>query len=222
MSRKPGPKPKRDDHEILPEFREVVAKKKRNLTSEEWEEISSLYGTGDYTTKDLAEQFDVTPDSITRKMGTLGVKKGSLKEQAAAAVNHAVDEEAALRTKEIMKQAFDTKKDHYKYAEALSKLVFVTVANAIRAGEDVSIHKDKIITFKHALAACEIGRLTRWQVLGLDQDLDVADEIPVLIVEEMTDEEALQQKSQIDKELGIDLEQVEAIAASIMDEQDEA
>jgi hypothetical protein len=173
-----------------------MSEKRIPITPREWAEIEELWAMGDVTLDDLANRYRSTPTYLSRQLSERGIKKGSKAAALKAQIQERVHEQQMQGSVEILRRIDETKEEHYKYAQTLSKLIFKLVAKQIQEKRPVSGIKDDIKTLRDALQALQIARNERWVTLGLDKDANTGQETTTLIVQEMTaeDEQAVRDK----------------------------
>lgn len=207
---------KKVEHEVIEETTPKDSRAgKPFITAAQWAEIEELYASGEWTSEQLGSKYDIGPAYLRTKMKEVGVTKGMAREKIRSEVREAIEGESKARAKLVMERAAETKDEHYRYAKTLSQVLYMTLAQTIKAKGSIAKHKDEVAVLKSALQALEVGRNTRYEVLGLNEDVHADTEIPTLVVEEMSDADALRQKREMDRELGVDLEEVSALAEKI-------
>jgi hypothetical protein len=179
------------------------------LSPHDWAEIEELWESGAVTLQQLSERFLVSVSHLSRGLTRRGAAKGAKSKPLVDAAKERIHETLVDATSEKMKRVAETKNDHYKYAQTLSKLVFQLIAQKVQSRESISGAREDIKTIKDALTALSIGRDERFRVLGLDKDVDTGDEVPALIVTEMTQDQIEAVKNRHDAELGTDLSEEE-------------
>lgn len=187
----------------------------KKLSVKEWTEIEELWASGEVTLAELAEKFGMNASYLSQALAKRGIEKGSkadlYKEKYVEAIEEELVSDAAMNIRRIK----ETKDEHYQYSRTIAKLIYARVAQAVRDAVPVSTAKDDILTLKNAMSALQLARVDRWAITGLDKEPDAGDEIPVLPIEEFTDEEIKQLQQQQDAELGLGQESVEQISKEL-------
>jgi ATP-dependent Lon protease len=183
-----------------------LPEKRRQLSKADWAEITTLYESGVVTSvEELAEQFDVNAQHLWREIKRRGIVKGSkskeLEEKAAKKVQETLVDVHAQKIKRVA----ETKDDHYKYANTLAKLMFSLIAKQVQGRLPINAVRDDIRTIKDAISGLAIARDERFRILGLDKDTDLGDEVPALIVTEMTEADLKAVRDRQKEELGLDI-----------------
>ena len=166
-----------------------VSKNGKRLTPTEWGQIEEMWASGDFTLVDLATTFGANASYLSQALAKRGIKKGSKSEIYAEAAKDETAKEMISDAAANIKRIKDSKDEHYKYATAIAKLIFARIAKAVNDEQPISDAKDDITTLKIAMAGIQLARADRWAITGLDREPDAGDEIPVLPIEEFTNEE---------------------------------
>lgn len=160
--------------------------KRSRLTPAEWATIEEMWASGAVTLESISEQFLVNPTFLSRELSKRGIKKGVKSKELAAAATEKVRETLVDVHAQKIKRVAETKDEHYQFAQTLAKLTFQIIANKVKNKQAISGARDDIRAIKDAMMAIAIARDERFRVLGLDKDENTGDEIPALIVTEMT------------------------------------
>ena len=171
--------------------------KKSRLTPAEWATIEEMWASGAITLEQISEQFLVHPTFVSRELSKRGIKKGVKSKELAAAATEKVKETLIDIHAQKIRRVAETKDEHYQFAQTLAKLTFQIIANKVKNKQSISGARDDIRAIKDAMMTIAIARDERFRVLGLDKDENTGDEIPALIVTEMTAEqiEAIRNRS---------------------------
>ena len=162
-------------------------------TSAEWAEICALWELGDTTLVELGEKFNMNPEYLCRKLKAAGVNKGAkagqviskVKDQLVEAASDAAAEEAL----KIAAKKKATKEDCYGWIESLQKLTMQKVVSSIKKQEPLSMIKGDIQTLEKAMTIIAVGRKERFDLLGLNGDEVDPNDLPELIIRELTADE---------------------------------
>ena len=164
-------------------------KPRKNLKPSEWAEIEATWALGEHTLAELADKYDIHPAYLSRTMSKRGIKKGQDRKKVDEAVKDTILESIKDDAEITAKRIKETKEEHYRYAQVLSKVLFSKVAQAIKDKKAVGDLKEDVITLKNAITALKQAREDRYTILGLDRDPDMDEETPRLIIDRMTPEE---------------------------------
>lgn len=177
-------------------------KKAKRLTPAEWERLKTLWEYGDHTLVQLSEMFGIRADTIQRRLKEEGVQKGAKAHLAAEKAAAEVEDDLAAQAAETMRRIHQTKDDHYKWSEAIGKMVMQELLNARNERKDVGMKNANLTALGKAAKTLEIIRKERYAILGLDREDGDPDEMDELLVSELLPEqiEALQNEMR-----GIDL-----------------
>ena len=190
-------------------------KKGKQLSAKEWAQIEELWASGEVTLEQLAEEFGMNASYLSTALAKRGVEKGSKAELYREQIQDKVQEEMLSEAAKNLERIHESKDEHYRYARTLARLVFTRIAKAVQEKTPIADAKDDIITLKNAMGALESARASRWAITGLDKEPDAGDEIPVLPIEEFTEEELKEIQRKQDEEFGLDdsqksIDQIEA------------
>lgn len=156
--------------------------KPRRLTPAEWEQIKKLWEFGTVTLGDLEARFGIRKDTIQKRLKEEGIVKGSRAHEIGEAAEAEIVDTAVQTTRRIQ----ETKEAHYRYAEALSKIVMQEVVNTRKAGRPLVSIDGNLAALNKAARTLEVLRRERYKLLGLDQEDASPDEMPEMLVSEMT------------------------------------
>lgn len=182
MSKKPEPK--------------ALPQKYERLTPKQWAELEALYASGEFTLTQLARKSGKTFKTIKNHMTAHGIKHGSAvehKKAIAQAVTNASIEDATVLASRIR----ETKEEHYKMASGIAKLTWAEILKTKQDGNPFSMAQGNLKSLDTAMSILKKAREERYAVLGLDGDFVDENEVPELVISELTAEQvvALQQKS---------------------------
>lgn len=204
---------------------EPESKEKRaRLTPADWATIEEMWASGAVSLDQLAEQFLVNANYLSRELSKRGVKKGVKSKELAAAATEKVRETLVDVHAAKIKRVAETKDEHYQFAQTLAKLTFQIIVNKVRNKQSIHGARDDIRTIKDAMMAIAIARDERFRVLGLDRDENTGDEIPALIVTEMTapEIEAIRNRHNVGGPESVSEEELEDFVNQIQKEQGNA
>ena|GEM_PF-3289345 len=166
---------------------------RRNWTPSEWLKARTMYETGDYTVKEIADKFGRNKTSLSQRFKRFGVKKGTNFTEASTKVERDLRREQREKADETVKRAKETKEEHYKWARSLSQMAVSILAKAQSESRPIGMVKPDILAVKAAMEALQKGQDMRNIALGLDKgDILDTDEIPEFGIVEMTEDERLE------------------------------
>jgi len=179
-------------------------KKGKQLSAKEWAQLEELWASGEVTLEQLSNEFGMNPSYLSQALSKRGIEKGSKADLYKERIQDEIQEEMLSDAAMNIRRINESKEEHYKYARTIGKLIYAKIAQAIQNKTPVAEVKDEILTLKNAMQALEQARASRWAITGLDREPDAGEEIPVLPIEEFTDEELDKIKNVQDEELNID------------------
>jgi hypothetical protein len=187
----------------------------KKLSPKEWAQIEELWASGEVTLQQLSEDFGMNASYLSQALSKRGIEKGSKADLYKDKYQEQIQEEMVSDAAMNIRRIKESKDEHYKYARTIGKLIFTKIAQAVQQGRPISDIKDDILTLKNAMGALEAARSSRWAITGLDREPDAGDEIPVLPIEEFTEEEINEIKRRQDEELGMGGKSVEQLEREI-------
>ena len=188
------------------------SKVRRNITPQEWAKVEALYETGEYTQQELADKFEMNRITLNQHMKKHNVVKGSKAEAHKKAVKDKIQREVFQDVSSLAEQIRKVKSEHDKYIGILEKLTMQELQEAKVAKLPLSSIEGNLKSIKHAMQILEIGRKERWSMHGMDGDTNPLeiDELPTLIVTELTPEEEQELRDGEKKDIfaGLDIPEV--------------
>lgn len=152
------------------------------LTDAEWERVKALWESGTVKLRELAEEFGVRIDSLQKRLKAEGVVKGARAYEQGEAVREKVKSDAERQVERIG----HTKEQHYQYTEALAKLTMQTVLDARSGHKSFGSVDADLAALGKAMKVIALARQERYALLGLDKEDANPDELPELLVSELT------------------------------------
>lgn len=163
---------------------------KKTLTAAEWLEAEQLWATGETTAEGLAARFGIPEGTFRVRFSRKKLKHGSMKEEASKAMLTATAQEAASDAALLAARIRETKEEHYKMSQGIQKLAWKEVITATKNATPMHMIQGNLKALKLAADILKVTREERFAVLGLDRpDAQNGDEVPELIVRELTAEQ---------------------------------
>lgn len=160
------------------------------LSSEQWAEARAAWVTGGVTAEELARRYGCSLRAIQLHMLQHKAEKGSALAKHAAAVEARVLAEALPSNDDLATRIRETREATYANATAIQQLVM----NNVQLAQDPTTALGAVAALRALdLAAAALGRTqrVRWLALGLDKALPASDELPELLIREMSAEEVI-------------------------------
>ena len=184
--------------------------KSKRLPARTWAVIDALWEAGDATYNDLVAKFGVSRQGLRTHFKSKGIVQRSKKEEIAKVVSEdltkAVSEEATILAARIK----ETKEEHYKMASGLAKLTWAEILKAKQDGIPVGTAINNLKALDTAMTVLKKAREERYAVLGLDKDAVDENEVPELVISELTADqiETLRKRSFSEiEEIEVDLDE---------------
>jgi len=175
----------------------------KRLTPSEWAQIEEMWASGEVTLAELADIYGANASYLSTALAKRGIEKGSKADLYVEKAKEGMEEDLISDAAANVRRIKESKDEHYKYAQTIAKLIFARIAQCVRDKAPISDAKEDILTLKNAMSGLQLARADRWSITGLDREPDAGDEIPVLPIEEFTDEEIKRIQELGDPELQI-------------------
>lgn len=163
--------------------------KQKRLSPAQWEQVKLYWEMGTHTLAQLSTEFGIRADTIQRRLKADGVEKGAKAHEVASATKDAAQDELAKQAAENLQRIHSTKDDHYKWAEAIAKLVMAEIIDAKTSKSAISLKDANITALGKAAKTLEVLRKERYAILNLDKDDGDPDEMPELIISELSEDQ---------------------------------
>ena len=171
-----------------------------------WAEIRALWETGEPTLAELSERYGVSTRTLQVHFEKHGTVKGSKAREIAAAVKEEVFGEMLDDPDLKLKRAKQTREAAYQNAVVVENLVMAQLQEAQKDPATAYKAAAAIKTLSLAAATLERTHTLKWSALGLDRDSALSDELPVLILQDLTKKEIEQMRaSQTEDDVALDL-----------------
>jgi DNA-binding MarR family transcriptional regulator len=172
--------------------------KGKRLTEAEWQQIVAIWETGGVRARDIADQFHITAESISRGLKKRGAVYGRHATSAARRLIEAATDEFEVAAR----RARETKEDHYKISAYFAKLAAKKIQDAESGKTSYAQADEEIKALLGAMKVNSAARSERWAILGLDrEDVFDPDTLPELSIREMTGQEVENVKDAQEKAL---------------------
>src|ERR1035437_6253051 len=159
------------------------------LVPSAWAEICAFWEIGDVTLPDLAERYSVNTRTLQAHFAKHKVEKGS----KAAALATSVKEEvysSGLGDKDLtIQRARETREKAYKNACAVEEQIMGTVDAMGKASSKTLGLTSKVKALALAAAGLERIHGLKSRALGLDKDLPIGNEMPVVVMRDLNEDE---------------------------------
>ncbi len=168
------------------------------MTLTEWEEAEALYKTGAATAKDIAERFDQPIRTIYSHFAKKDIDYGSdvPREEIAEAVKEEVIDTVTLKARRVT----EVKERHFKFAKNIDILTMKSITDAVKDKKSLETIAGDLKSLELASKIFKNTRDGLWKILDLDKDDGDEDELPELVIRDLTGQEiaAIRDKQQTD------------------------
>jgi len=161
-------------------------RKYNRLTPSNWAEICALWEIGDVTLPDLADRYSVNTRTLQAHFAKHKVEKGSKAAAVAISVKKKIFA-SGLGDKDLtIQRARETREAAYKNASAVEGLIMGTIEAMQNDPAKTLGLTSKLKALSLAAAGLERIHGLKFRALGLDKDLPIHDEFPVLTFRDLT------------------------------------
>jgi hypothetical protein len=164
-------------------------RKYQRLAPSTWAKICGEWEIGDATLPELADRFGVNTRTLQAHFAKHAVAKGAKAAELASAVKEGLFKLELGDKDDLTQRAKETRESAYRNAVTVEALIMAQLELA---------QKDPSQAFKAAgavkllsLAAAGLERLhnLKWTALGMNKDSVISDDLPKLIIQDLTEQE---------------------------------
>ncbi|MFT4064284.1 hypothetical protein [Paraburkholderia sp.] len=198
----------------------ATPEKHSRLTSRQWAEAEALWESGDVTYAQLTARFGKHKSTFVDHFRRKGVRRGSKKEEHAAAVKEEVKKASIDEATVLAARIKETKEEHYKMASGLAKLTWNEILKAKADGLPFGSVLNNLKSLDSAMTVLKKAREERWAVLGLDKDTGLdEDGLPELVISELTADQIEALRNRDEEDMGES--EIDTVNAELDDLDDE-
>lgn len=173
----------------------------KRLTATEWARAEAMWASGDYTLEKLSETFEITKQALVAHFKKHKVKKGSAQNKMREALERQLAAKQAKSAVEEAQFIENTRVEHAKYVENVSKRAMYLIGKAAQDG----VRFEQILNDLKALEVTSRilsnNYSTLEKIIGLDKKNDLEEDMPILQVIEITaDQIAKMREAQRDED----------------------
>lgn len=178
-----------------------VAGRRKSLTIPDKAAAVALWREGSMTLEDLSKKFKRRPETLSRMFKRMGVEKGSAVAEAVKKIVVAADERIMTDTQETLKKIMAVKSSYGAMSTGVAQLAWATLRRTHEAKLDIGTLKDVMAVLKMAGEIIGNSRKEMFAVLNVDKhdEIENYDELPELVVRELTGAEVVQLQLQPDE-----------------------
>ncbi len=183
--------------------------KKKPLTPLEWTELETMWGSGEYTLSDLADKSGLRPETLSRRFKAKGIAKGSL--GMSETVAKAIEDTAIDKNKERLDK-IEKRRDFYdSTASFFAQVTRKTITDQLKAESSLEMIEGDLKALQRASNALAKCFDVSSRALGMDREEIDNDELPQLLIGELTQEQVKQIRHAQSGEAIEDEEETEAL-----------
>lgn len=192
---------------------------RKQPTPKQWAEAEALYALGELTLEQLGSKLGIHPVSVANHMSQKGIKSGEKAEEYREKVIREVTDAAVSDATIHAERIRETKEEHYNMAKGVAKLTWHEILQARQEKAPFATIKENIKALESAMTVLTKARQERWAVLGLDKpDATDENELPTLVIEELTPEQIENLRNREFQELGTEIDEQDLMLSEEDDE----
>ncbi|MGU3362771.1 hypothetical protein ACLBWX_20805 [Methylobacterium sp. M6A4_1b] len=180
----------------------VPSEKRRyvKLTEAEWAEAEAAWASGAVSLPELSHQFGTTERGLQARFARRGIEKGEAAKALAAQVVARVAEEHASQVSTLAERATTIREATYAHAVKVEGMIVARLDAAAADPAQTFAAAAAIKMLTNAASALERLHSLKRSALGISDDDVNDDEIPVLVIRDMTNTEIEDMRNKQDEE----------------------
>lgn len=168
--------------------------KKKILSPMEWVELETMWGSGEYTLSDLADKSGLRAETLSRRFKAKGIAKGSL--GMSEVVRSAIADVAIDKNKARLDKIDNRRNFYDTTATFLAQITRKLVADCTRDKKDLAYIEGDLKSLQRASNTLLKCYDVSSRALGMDREEIDNDELPQLLIGELTLEQVKAIRSQ--------------------------
>lgn len=157
------------------------------LSEDQWAEAEAAWTSGSASLPELAHRFGATERALQAHFAKLGLEKGSAAKTLAAKVAVRVKEQQESDVGTLTERALTIRETTYSYATKIERMIVERLDAAAADPDQVYAAAASVKMLTNAAAALERIHTLKRSALGItDEDINT-DEVPVLVIKNLSD-----------------------------------
>ncbi|MCP1557273.1 UNVERIFIED_ORG: hypothetical protein J2W75_003911 [Methylorubrum zatmanii] len=157
------------------------------LSEDQWAEAEAAWTSGSASLPELAHRFGATERALQAHFAKLGLEKGSAAKTLAAKVAVRVKEQQESDVGTLTERALTIRETTYSYATKIERMIVERLDAAAADPDQVYAAAASVKMLTNAAAALERIHTLKRSALGItDEDMNT-DEVPVLVIKNLSD-----------------------------------
>lgn len=171
----------------------VVSKR---LTPREYARAKSMWQSGEYSLAEIADAVGVSATALSRRFKRDSIEKGATANKVSAAVQKAIERTSAAQAEEMAVVAHDLKMQALKAIKLFNQKAYADVAKSIQDKTPLAERLSDLKALNEATKIVAQNYATGAKILGLDQELNEAEDLPELQIHLMTENDVADLREQ--------------------------
>ncbi|MGW5959350.1 hypothetical protein [Methylorubrum thiocyanatum] len=191
------------------------------LNEAEWAEAEAAWTSGSASLPELAHRFGATERALQAHFAKRGLEKGQAAKALAATVVARVKKEQEAQADTTTERALTIREATYSYATKIERMIVERLDAAAADPDQVYAAAASVKMLTNAAAALERLHTLKRNALGItDEDMN-ADEVPVLVIKNLSDIEVASIRQRQSDEDEFDNESIEGVDGAAEAPEDE-
>ena len=157
------------------------------LTEAEWAEAEAAWTSGSASLPDLAHRFGATERALQAHFAKRGLEKGQAAKALAATVVARVKKEQEAQADTTTERALTIRETTYSYATKIERMIVERLDAAAADPDQVYAAAAFVKMLTNSAAALERLHTLKRNALGITDDDMNADEVPALVIRNLSD-----------------------------------
>jgi hypothetical protein len=174
------------------------------LADNEWAEAEALWSSGSASLPELSHQFGVTERGLQAHFAKLGLVKGESAKALAAQVVARVQRENEAQAEALTERALAIRETTFSHADKIERMIVERLDVAAADPTQTYAAAAAVKMLGNAAAALERLHTLKRNALGITDDDMNSDEVPVLVIRNLTQSQIMEMRQKQDDEDAFD------------------
>lgn len=158
----------------------------KRLAAAQWAEAVALWELGEASLTELSDRYGLARETFSRKFKKLGIVKGSRAAEQADMVRQEIVKSSITDATILAERARATKEEHYGWASTMARLAMLHITRARNENRSEATASPALKAINTTMDILKKAREERWKCLGLDDETFLPEDLPDLVVRELT------------------------------------
>ncbi|MFK5596352.1 hypothetical protein ACFZ8E_05025 [Methylobacterium sp. HMF5984] len=183
---------------------QTVKRRYTRLADNEWAEAEALWSSGAATLPELSHQFGITERGLQARFARRGIEKGESAKALAAQVVARVQRENEVQVDALTERALAIRETTFSRADKIERMIVDRLDAAAADPAQTYAAAAAVKMLGNAAAALERLHTLKRNALGITDDDMNSDEVPVLVIRNLTKSQIMEMRQKQDDEDAFD------------------